>query len=134
MASETSLKDPISNGIDFATQIVPADYDKIDVRTVSCERHQTVRNDGDYEDALAYMEELWGAETGTPRADRLDVLATLIASYEVLSCPMDPPDPIDAIKFRMEQQGLTRKDLEKILGKRMRVSEVLNRSAACQST
>lgn len=41
MASETSLKDPISNGIDFATQIVPADYDKIDVRTVSCERHQT---------------------------------------------------------------------------------------------
>ena len=72
-------------------------------------------------------EELWGAKAGTPKGDRLDILATLIEAYETEHYPMDPPDPIEAIKFRMEQQGLTRKDLEEILGTRTRVSEVLNR-------
>ena len=86
-----------------------------------------IRTESDYEQALAEVEELWGARTGTPKGDRLDVLATLIEAYEVEHYPMDPPDPIEAIKFRMEQQALTRKDLEKILGTRMRVSEVLNR-------
>ena len=79
------------------------------------------------EHALAEVEELWGAKAGTPRGDRLDILATLIEAYETEHYPMDPPDPIEAIKFRMEQQGLTRKDLEEILGTRTRVSEVLNR-------
>jgi HTH-type transcriptional regulator / antitoxin HigA len=55
------------------------------------------------------------------------VLATLIDAYEAEHHPIDPPDPIEAIKFRMEQQGLTRKDLEGILGSRTRVAEVLNR-------
>lgn len=64
---------------------------------------------------------------GTPRGDRLDVLATLIDAYEGEHHPIDPPDPIEAIKFRMEQQNLTRKDLEGILGTRTRVAEVLNR-------
>jgi HTH-type transcriptional regulator / antitoxin HigA len=86
-----------------------------------------IRTEKDYEQALAEVEELWGARTGTPKGDRLDVLATLIEAYEAEHYPMDPPDPIEAIKFRMEQQDLTRKDLEKILGTRMRVSEVLNR-------
>ena len=86
-----------------------------------------IRTESDYEQALAEVEELWGARTGTSKGDRLDVLATLIEAYEVEHYPMDPPDPIEAIKFRMEQQALTRKDLEKILGTRMRVSEVLNR-------
>ncbi|HTW74999.1 MAG TPA: helix-turn-helix domain-containing protein [Steroidobacteraceae bacterium] len=86
-----------------------------------------IRTEKDYEQALAEIEELWGARTGTPKGDRLDVLATLIEAYEAEHYPMDPPDPIEAIKFRMEQQDLTRKDLEKILGTRMRVSEVLNR-------
>ena len=58
--------------------------------------------------------------------DRLDVLATLIDAYETEHFPMDPPDPIEAIKFRMEQQGLTRKDLEPLIGTRTRVAEVLN--------
>jgi antitoxin component HigA of HigAB toxin-antitoxin module len=70
------------------------------------------------------IERLWGARSGTPDGDRLDVLATLIDAYEAGHYPMDPPDPIEAIKFRMEQQGLTRKDLAKILGTRTRVSEV----------
>ena len=68
-----------------------------------------------------------GAKTGTPEGDRLDVFATLIDAYEAEHYPMDPPDPVDAIKFRMEQQGLNRRDLEQIIGTRTRVAEVLNR-------
>lgn len=81
----------------------------------------------DYKAALAELADLWGAKKGTPQGDRLDVLATLIDAYESQRYPMDPPDPIDAIKFRMEQQGLTRKDLEGLIGSRTRVAEVLNR-------
>ena len=86
-----------------------------------------IRNEKDYVRALAEVEVLWGAKAGTPKGDRLDILATLIEAYEAEHYPMDPPDPIEAIKFRMEQQGLSRKDLEKILGTRTRVSEVLSR-------
>ena len=93
-----------------------------------------LRNEADYERALAEVERLWGAKAGTPRGDRLDVLATLIEVFESARYPMDPPDPIEAIKFRMEQQGLTRKDLEKVLGTRMRVSEVLNRKRGLSIT
>jgi len=85
-----------------------------------------IRTKADYEDALAEVEALWGAKAGTPKGDRLDVLATLIDVYEAEHYPMDPPDPIEAIKFRMEQQGLTRKDLEPLIGTRTRVAEVLN--------
>src|SRR6266567_3375408 len=80
-----------------------------------------------YEAALTEIERLWGAKADTPEGDRLDVLATLIDAYETEHYPMDPPDPIEAIKFRMEQQGLTRKDLEEIIGTRTRIAEVLNR-------
>jgi HTH-type transcriptional regulator / antitoxin HigA len=86
-----------------------------------------IRSEADYEKALTEVERLWGARSGTPEGDRLDVLATLIDAYESAHHPIDPPDPIEAIKFRMEQQGLTRKDLEGILGTRTRVAEVLNR-------
>ena len=86
-----------------------------------------IRSEADYEAALAEVERLWGSPLGTPEGDRLDVLATLIDAYEAENHPMDPPDPIEAIKFRMEQQGLTRKDLEEIIGTRTRIAEVLNR-------
>jgi HTH-type transcriptional regulator / antitoxin HigA len=86
-----------------------------------------IRSEADYDAALAEIERLWGARAGTPEGDRLDILATLVDAYENEHYPMDPPDPIEAIKFRMEQQGLTRKDLEGILGSRTRVAEVLNR-------
>src|SRR6266704_4800214 len=86
-----------------------------------------VRSKSDHKKALAELERLWGAKSGTPAGDRLDVLATLIDVYETEHYPMDPPDPIEAIKFRMEQQGLTRKDLEPLIGTRTRVAEVLNR-------
>lgn len=86
-----------------------------------------IRTRKDYEAALAEVERLWGARSGTPRGDRLDILATLIEAYEAKHYPMDPPDPIEAILFRMEQQGLSRKDLEPMIGARNRVAEVLNR-------
>jgi HTH-type transcriptional regulator / antitoxin HigA len=86
-----------------------------------------IRNKKDYEVALKEVERLWGAKLGTEEGDRLDVLATLIDVYEAAHYPVDPPDPIEAIKFRMEQQGLSRKDLEPLIGTRTRVAEVLNR-------
>ncbi len=86
-----------------------------------------IRTKADYKSALAEVERLWAAKSGTPKGDRLDVLATLIDAYETRHYPMDPPDPIEAIQFRMEKQGLSRKDLEPMIGTRARVAEVMNR-------
>ena len=86
-----------------------------------------IRSRRDYETALKEVDRLWGAKAGTRDGDRLDVLATLIDAYETEHYPMDPPDPIEAIKFRMEQQGLTRRDLEELIGTRTRIAEILNR-------
>ena len=86
-----------------------------------------IRTKADYDGALSEVERLWGAKSGTPKGDRLDVLATLIDAYEAEHYPMEPPDPVEAIKFRMEQQGLSRKDLEPLIGTRTRVAEILNR-------
>src|ERR1700729_2194391 len=86
-----------------------------------------IRYKRDYDAALKEVERLWGARSGTRQGDRLDVIATLIDAYEAEHYPMDPPDPVEAIKFRMEQQGLSRKDLEPLIGTRTRVAEVLNR-------
>ena len=86
-----------------------------------------IRTEGDYQQAMTLLKTLWGAETGTPESDRLDLLVTLIDIYERARHPIDLPDPVDAILFRMEQQGLTRRDLEPVLGSRGRVAEILNR-------
>lgn len=77
--------------------------------------------------ALARIEQLWDAEPNTPEGDELEVLATLIEAFEEANYPIAPPDPIEAIKFRMEQQGLEDKDLVPFLGQRSRVTEILNR-------
>lgn len=63
-----------------------------------------IRSETDYETALAEVERLWGAKLGTPEGDRLDVLATLIDAYEAEHHPMDPPDPVEAILFRMDRR------------------------------
>jgi HTH-type transcriptional regulator/antitoxin HigA len=84
-----------------------------------------VKTEADYDAALRAIERLWKAKPGTPAADRLEVLVTLVEAYEAERWPIDPPDPVAAILFRMEQQGLTRRDLESYLGGRGRVSEVL---------
>jgi len=86
-----------------------------------------IKTETDYENALAEIETLWGAQANTPAGDTLDVLLTLVDAYESEHYPIDPPGPIEAIKFRMEQMGLSRKDLEPYIGKRGRVAEVLNR-------
>jgi len=86
-----------------------------------------IRSRRDHEAALKEVGRLWGAKAGTRDGDRLDVLATLIDAYEAEHYPMDPPDPIEAIKFRMESQGLTRRDLEELIGTRTRIAEILNR-------
>lgn len=85
-----------------------------------------IRTEADHEAAMEEIAALWGSASGTPEGDRLDVLVTLIDAWETANIPMDPPDPIDAILFRMEQQGLTRKDLEGAIGTRTRIAEVLN--------
>jgi HTH-type transcriptional regulator/antitoxin HigA len=86
-----------------------------------------IRTKADYRAALKAVESLMGAKGRTPEGDRLDVLVTLIEGYERLHFPMDLPDAVEAIKFRMEQQGLTPKDLEPLIGRSNRVYEVLNR-------
>jgi len=79
---------------------------------------------------LAETERLWGAEERTPSGDRLDVLSTLAEAYEEAHFPIDMPDPIEAIKFRLEQQGEGKKALVGIIGNRTRVYEVLRRDRA----
>ena len=86
-----------------------------------------IRNDRDHKRALRQIEKLWGARARTPEADELEVWVTLVDAYEAKHHPIDPPDPVDAILFRLEQEGKTRSDLEKVIGSRARVSEILNR-------
>jgi HTH-type transcriptional regulator/antitoxin HigA len=86
-----------------------------------------IRTKTDYRAALKAVGSLMGAKARTPEGDRLDVLVTLIEGYERQHFPMDLPDAVEAIKFRMEQQGLTPKDLEPLIGRSNRVYEVLSR-------
>lgn len=85
-----------------------------------------IRTEADYAAAMARVDELWGAEIGSAEGDELEVLALLIGKYEDERYPMPPSNPIEAIKFRMDQQGLTARDLEPYIGPSGRVSEVLN--------
>lgn len=86
-----------------------------------------IRNDDDLRQAFIRLETIFQAEEGTPQADERDVLVTLIEVYESKHYDFGPADPVEAIKFRMEQVGLTARDLEPYIGQSGRVSEVLNR-------
>lgn len=88
-----------------------------------------IHSEADYRAALGDIAALMESDPapGTPKGDRLDILATLVQAYEARHFPIDAPDPVEAIKFRMEQSGLTVKDLEPIIGRANRVYEVLNR-------
>ena len=88
---------------------------------------QPVKTKRDYEKAMLRFESLSDAKKGTPRADELEILSLLIEKYEDEKFPIDLPDPIEAIKFRMEQSGLTQTDLADIVGQKSRASEILNR-------
>jgi len=86
-----------------------------------------LKTDADWRAALTRIDELWNAAPDTPAGDELDVLAMLVEAYEAARCEMLPPDPIDAIKFRIEQMELAPADVAPFFGGRNRVSEVLNR-------
>ena len=86
-----------------------------------------IRNDDDLKAVFRRLESIFQAEEQTPEADERDVLVTLVEAYENKHHDFGPADPIEAIKFRMEQQGLTARDLEPFIGPSGRVSEVLNR-------
>lgn len=89
-----------------------------------------IRSEADYETALKTIDQLWDAAQGSPEADQLDVLVTLVEAYEEKHYPISLPDPIEAILHCMESQGLSEIDLETYLGSRACVSEVLNRKRA----
>ena len=89
-----------------------------------------IRTKADHRAALAEIERLFDARPGTPEADRLEVLTTLVEAYEARHEPILPPDPVEAILYYMESRGLSRRDLEPYLGSRARVAEVLNRKRA----
>ena len=89
--------------------------------------NRPIRNDRMHKAALLEIERLMDAKAGTPRGDRLDLLATLVEVYEARRWPIENPDPIAAINFMMEQKGLSRRVLEPIIGGRGRVAEILNR-------
>ena len=86
-----------------------------------------IRSEAEYRKALREIDALLDAPAGSPRADKLELLSIMVEAYEQAHYPIGPADAVEAIKFRMEQQGLSRKDLERYLGSRARVSEVLNR-------
>jgi len=86
-----------------------------------------IKSEQNYMDALDKIESLMHAKPNTPQMDELEVLTTLVEAYEEQFYKIDAPDPIEAIKFRMEQEGLKQKDLVAIVGSKSRVSEVLNR-------
>ncbi|MGA2673156.1 MAG: transcriptional regulator [Terracidiphilus sp.] len=93
-----------------------------------------IKTDADHEAALREIERLWGADEGTSDGDRLEILATLVEAYEEAHFPMDMPDPIEAIKFRLEQQDEDKKSLIGIIGNRTRVYEVLRGDRALSLT
>jgi len=86
-----------------------------------------IRTENDYQQALARLELIFDAEFGSPEGDELEILGMLIEKYENEHYPIPLPDPIEAIKFRMEQMGYTQNDLAKVVGLKSRASEILNR-------
>ncbi len=93
-----------------------------------------IRTKADYERALREIERMWGAKEGTPQGNQLDVLATLVEAHERKHFLIDPPDPIEAIKFRLEQQGLDPRALIGVIGGRGRVHEVMHGQRALSLT
>ena len=85
-----------------------------------------IHTDSDHDGALARIEARWDAQPGTPEHDEPEVLAVLVSAYEDTRWPAVPPDPIEAIKFHMEQNGFRQKDLAAIIGSVSRASEVFN--------
>jgi HTH-type transcriptional regulator/antitoxin HigA len=86
-----------------------------------------LRSPEDHREALREIERLWGAAPGSPEGDKLDVLATLVEAYEARNCPMPAADPVDILRFAIDEMGRSQADLARVLGSRARASEILNR-------
>jgi HTH-type transcriptional regulator/antitoxin HigA len=86
-----------------------------------------IKTKKDYQLAVNRLEQIFDSKPGTPEGDELEVLGILIEKYEAVHFPIDMPDPIEAIKFRMEQLGYSQNDLAKVVGLKSRASEILNR-------
>ncbi len=86
-----------------------------------------IKTEKDYNDAILRVEKLWGAKKNSPDGDELDLLCTIVEAYEMKHYPILPPDPVDAILFRMEQMNMTKTDMAKYIGSQSRVSEILGR-------
>ncbi|GAB2626687.1 helix-turn-helix domain-containing protein [Belliella aquatica] len=86
-----------------------------------------IKNEKDYQNALARLEVIFDAKKGTEEGDELEILSIIIDNYEKENFPIEMPDPIAAINFRMEQMGLKQKDLVEMIGFKSRVSEVMNK-------
>lgn len=86
-----------------------------------------IKTEAEYQSALEELDSIFSAKPGTPDGDRFELLSLLIEAYEQKHFPIGPPDPIEAIKFRMDQMGMTISDLGEVLGYKSRASEILNR-------
>ena len=108
---------------------IDARFNRIDAQLIQVRLMEVkpIKTDADYRASLQEIETLMAARPDTPEGERLDVLATLVEAYERKHYPLDLPDPVAAIRFEMEQKGLTAKDLEPMIGRRNRVYEILNR-------
>ena len=89
--------------------------------------YKIIKNEEEYQKNLARFTKVFDAIEGTPESDEADILALLIEKYEAVAYPIESPDPIEAIKFRMEQLNMQAKDLANILEYKSRVSEILNK-------
>lgn len=87
---------------------------------------KVIKTEADHKVALARIERIFDAKPGTPKGDELELLILLVETYEEINYPIDLPDPITVLRFRMEQQGLEPRDLIPLIGSKSRVSEVLN--------
>ncbi len=100
-------------------ELMQIKYNNMDIKAIKTE--------ADYSQALKRLEEIFHAPEDTPEGDEAEVLSILIEKYEDKHYPIGPPDPIEAIKFRMEQTGMNNKDLAEIIGYKSRVSEIFSR-------
>lgn len=93
-----------------------------------------IRTKADHDAALELLETLWDAKPGSPKADQLEILGILIDQYETAQFPISSPDPVEAVRFQMEQNGTERKELGELLGSRSRASEFLNHKTSLSLT
>ncbi len=103
------------------------EYDKIDAKTFKDVNIKVLKTEEDYHKALKRLEEIFDAPIDSPEGDEAELLTILIENYEDKHHPVEAPDPIEAIRFRMEQMNMKKKDLAEIIGYKSRVSEILSR-------